>query len=79
MAKYILSEREGKKGTVFIAISCQKSVLYGLPFLAAALYVFFSSTSMATFSLDSAKTGANVICFPAVSGTPHNDQHYGCT
>lgn len=36
----------------------------------------FSSTTMATFSLDSTKTDANVICFLAVSGSPQNDQYY---
>lgn len=39
----------------------------------------FSSTSMATSSLDSTKTDANVICFLAVSGTSCNDQHYTST
>lgn len=39
----------------------------------------FSSTSMATSSLDSTKTDANVVCFPAVSGTSCDDQHYTST
>lgn len=38
----------------------------------------FSSASMTTSTLHSSNTDANVICFLAVSGTPHNDQYYAC-
>lgn len=41
MAKGICSKREGKKGTVFIAISHQRSTLQDLSFLLAATQIFF--------------------------------------